>query len=260
MNLGEKISRLRKEKGLSQEALAEKLGTSRQAVSKWENDQGYPETEKLLQLSNIFEVSTDYLLKEEKAAPNADEKGYYVSREMARGYLANAKRVNAYLGAGFLCWVLAGVPYCMLPAGSGAQVFGIAVFVALGICAVVLGAFAEREEYRVLAREPLLFDYGFLKELTGEYQTVRKKYLAVAVPCTILFVLGMLWFVLTVRDAPPWPVYAPLAFLGWGIGFLGFTYAIGMMGAYELLVKNEQHTAQLGFKLKRKAREKIDRL
>ena len=54
MNLGEKIFKLRKEKGLSQEALAEQIGTTRQAVSKWENNQGFPETEKLLQLSNIL--------------------------------------------------------------------------------------------------------------------------------------------------------------------------------------------------------------
>lgn len=60
MNLGEKIFKLRKEKGFSQEVLAEKLGTTRQAVSKWENNQGFPETEKLMQLSNIFEVSVDF--------------------------------------------------------------------------------------------------------------------------------------------------------------------------------------------------------
>ena len=62
MNLGEKLYKLRKETGLSQEALAEQMKTSRQAISKWENNQGYPETEKLLQLSNIFGVSVDYLL------------------------------------------------------------------------------------------------------------------------------------------------------------------------------------------------------
>ena len=43
MSLGEKIFKLRKEKGLSQEALAEQVGTTRQAISKWENDQGFPE-------------------------------------------------------------------------------------------------------------------------------------------------------------------------------------------------------------------------
>ena len=54
MNLGKKIYKLRKERGLSQEALAEIVGTTRQAISKWENDQGYPETEKLLMISNVF--------------------------------------------------------------------------------------------------------------------------------------------------------------------------------------------------------------
>ena len=48
MYFGEKLFKLRKEKGLSQEALADQLGTTRQAVSKWENNQGYPETEKIL--------------------------------------------------------------------------------------------------------------------------------------------------------------------------------------------------------------------
>ncbi len=64
MDLGEKIFKLRKERGLSQEALAEKVGTTRQVISKWENNQGFPETEKLLLLSNVFEVSVDFLLKE----------------------------------------------------------------------------------------------------------------------------------------------------------------------------------------------------
>lgn len=48
MTLGDKIYQLRKERGLSQEALAEQLGATRQAVSKWETNQGFPETEKLL--------------------------------------------------------------------------------------------------------------------------------------------------------------------------------------------------------------------
>ena len=60
MTFGEKLFKLRKERGLSQEALAEQVNTTRQAISKWENNQGFPETEKLMLLSNIFEVSIDY--------------------------------------------------------------------------------------------------------------------------------------------------------------------------------------------------------
>ena len=48
MTFGEKLYKLRKEQNLSQEALAEKVNATRQAVSRWENNQGFPETEKLL--------------------------------------------------------------------------------------------------------------------------------------------------------------------------------------------------------------------
>ena len=65
MKLSEKIMILRKQKGWSQEELAEKLEVSRQAVSKWERGQASPDIEKILKISQLFEVSTDVLLKEE---------------------------------------------------------------------------------------------------------------------------------------------------------------------------------------------------
>ena len=94
MALGDKLSKLRKENNFTQEQLASVLGVSRQAISKWENNQGFPETEKLLQLSNIFEVSTDYLLKDEKNVKNSEERGYYVSKEMSVGFIANQKKFH----------------------------------------------------------------------------------------------------------------------------------------------------------------------
>ena len=63
MNLAQRIQTLRKQKGLSQENLAHELGVSRQAVSKWESEQAYPDLDKIILLSNYFKVSTDYLLK-----------------------------------------------------------------------------------------------------------------------------------------------------------------------------------------------------
>lgn len=64
MTLGEKIFKLRTEQGLSQETLGEKLGVSRQSVSKWETDQSIPELDKIVAVSEMFGVSTDYLLKD----------------------------------------------------------------------------------------------------------------------------------------------------------------------------------------------------
>lgn len=71
MTLGEKIYTLRMKEGLSQEAFGEKLGVSRQSVSKWETDQSIPELDKIVLISDLFAVTTDYLLKgsgEEKQA------------------------------------------------------------------------------------------------------------------------------------------------------------------------------------------------
>ena len=63
--LSEKIYKLRKKSGLSQEQLAEQLDVSRQAISKWESGMAVPESEKLIAISNYFGVSVDYLLKDD---------------------------------------------------------------------------------------------------------------------------------------------------------------------------------------------------
>ncbi len=75
MNLSERIQSLRKSKGLSQEDLADRIGVSRQAVSKWESEQSMPELDKVVALSEIFDVSTDYLLK--GAGPEKQENGIW---------------------------------------------------------------------------------------------------------------------------------------------------------------------------------------
>lgn len=67
--IGTKISFCRKKAGLSQEALATRLNISRQAVSRWETGEAVPDTEKIVQLSRLFQVSTDYLLLDEIKEP-----------------------------------------------------------------------------------------------------------------------------------------------------------------------------------------------
>lgn len=260
MTFGEKLFKLRKEKGLSQEALAEQMGTTRQAISKWENNQGFPETEKLLQLSNIFEISTDYLLKDEKSFNHADERGYYVSKEMATGYIANQKKVSRYVGAGFMSWALAGIPYVMFMSNSTWRILGMVIFVITGIISFVLGAFSEQEQYKILKEEPLIFDYGYLKELSNEYRTKTKIYAVVYIPSIILFLIGIIAVSLTIKGLFTWSEYHSFVFFGFAIGLMGFCYCTGVIDAYELLLKNEQHSARLLFKLKRKIKDKIDNL
>lgn len=75
MTLGEKLSKLRKENKYTQEQLADVLGVSRQAISKWESNITYPETEKLIRMSELFNCSLDYLLKDTEETDNMRQTG-----------------------------------------------------------------------------------------------------------------------------------------------------------------------------------------
>ena len=99
MTFGEKLQTLRARAGLSQDALAELLDVSRQAVSKWERNEAMPEAEKIVRISRQFGVSTDYLLLEEAEEPEAP-------KAPAAGLWARVKQW--YRNKGYLlAWVLA---------------------------------------------------------------------------------------------------------------------------------------------------------
>ena len=74
MTIADRILTLRKSKGMSQEELADAVGVSRQAVSKWESEQATPDLEKVVIMSDIFDVTTDYLLKGIEPVKNDDHK------------------------------------------------------------------------------------------------------------------------------------------------------------------------------------------
>ena len=74
MTIADRIQSLRKSKGMSQEELADAAGVSRQAVSKWESEQSTPDIDKVIILSEIFDVTTDYLLRGIEPVENNDHK------------------------------------------------------------------------------------------------------------------------------------------------------------------------------------------
>ena len=92
MKLANKLFELRKEKGWSQEKLAEQINVSRQGISKWESGQALPELEKIVELSKVFQVTTDYLLLEEGDKPeikpilSEDEKDRYYKEVKSYGF------------------------------------------------------------------------------------------------------------------------------------------------------------------------------
>ncbi len=179
MTFSEKISALRKQKGWSQEELAEKLMVTRQAVSKWESAQSMPDLDKLVQLSEALGVSTDYLLKDEQAqsapVPAAAEqtvKPRHVTQEEARRYLQlqTAAIPKTTLGVALCVWspiALIGLPVLRSTFNwgfpeeicSGIGLCVLLVMVAAGV-ALLLTAGGTLREFEYLEREPIETDNG----------------------------------------------------------------------------------------------------
>lgn len=146
MALSEKLYDLRKKGGLSQEQLAEQLGVSRQAISKWESGKAIPESDTLISISQYFDVSLDYLLKE-NAAPS--ELISNIGQSETKANKKHEKQtfglITCILGvAGLLAW---GILSVLLPSASdqlGASsmitIDGNGIFLIICLLAIVAGA------------------------------------------------------------------------------------------------------------------------
>lgn len=97
MNMADRIQSLRKAKGISQEEFADRVGVSRQAVSKWESEQSTPDLEKIIIMSDFFGVTTDYILKGIEPAEDKEQK----DREVAGKVLYIAS--TAFVAIGLFC-------------------------------------------------------------------------------------------------------------------------------------------------------------
>ena len=262
MTFGEKLFQLRKEKGLSQEALADKLNTTRQAISKWENGQGYPETERIIMISNVFGVSMDYLLKDSVESGKDQHDGYYVSKEMAEGYLLSAHRLSKYLAFGFFLVALSLIPYFIFNQDPARYILPTIILATLGIGMFVSTSFIEEGQYKVLKTEPLLFDEKYLKELILKYENLKKKYFIINLVGTSLFAAGILAIGIERKfiDSGFLESYYPLCIGLIAIGIHMVIRTSTLLDAYKLLEKNELYTTRFGFKFQRKIKKKIDEL
>ncbi|CAI6017706.1 hypothetical protein PAECIP112173_00127 [Paenibacillus sp. JJ-100] len=260
MTFGEKLFQLRKERGLSQEALAEKVNTTRQAISKWENGQGYPETEKLLIIGDIFGVSMDYLLKESVETNRDKESGYYVSKELAEGYLLSAHKVSKVTALGFFLIALSCIPYFIFKQDPAIYMIPTIILATLGIGMFVSVSFLEENQYKVLKAEPLLFDEKYLKELILRYENIKKRYVVINIVGLCLFVAGLLAFGIEKKyiDSDFLVPYYPVCIGMIALGIYITVHTSALMDAYKLLAKNDIYTNSFGFKFRKKVRKKVD--
>ncbi len=193
MILADKIANLRKKNGWSQEELAEKMRVSRQAVSKWEGAQTVPDLEKILALSRLFGVTTDYLLKDEiedeEFTDDLDREPIKrVSLALANEFLAwRAKAAKRIAAATFLC-VIAVIPLLLLSAAMEtlhlAAGVGLAALLILVAAAVAIFASCgfQNAPFAFVGREPFETEYG----VDGMVRERQRAYRPAYAKCNIL--------------------------------------------------------------------------
>lgn len=184
MTLGEKISILRKENNYTQEQLAGLLNVSRQSISKWESDISYPETDKIIKLSKLFNCSLDYLLKDDVNVRNSETKEKVVnisfkpfnyerkskktirgiplwhitlgSRKTAKGIIAIGIKAKGIVSMGLISMGI--ISFGLLPLGVigigvlslgllsiGSVAFGVVAIGAISVGIISIGALAIGE-------------------------------------------------------------------------------------------------------------------
>ena len=209
MILSEKIMTLRKKCGWSQEELADKMDISRQSVSKWESGMSIPDLDKILKLSELFGVSTDYLLKDECNEINPQEDGgdkdevLKVSVEEANRYMDTVKSICGKIAIATSMCILS--PVCLIILGGFSEykgnitedmAGGIGVAVLLIIIAAAVGMFiffgTKTSRYNYIEKEKLSLQYGvvgIVQKRKAEYEDEYRKNLVIG---TILCILSVI--------------------------------------------------------------------
>lgn len=192
MILAEKIMKLRKAQGWSQEELAARLGVSRQSVSKWESMASMPDLDKILKMSELFGVSTDYLLKdnaaeEEGCAAPLPEEGPAprpISLEEANAYMDLSERCHQFIALAVALFILSPVPLIGIAGmaehgrialseevAAATGLLCLFVLVAAGV-AILLPSAIRLERYEFLEKEPIALEYG----VAGIVETKREAF------------------------------------------------------------------------------------
>ena len=244
MEFSQKLRSIRKKNGISQEELANQLNVSRQAVSRWESGQGFPETDKLLMIANIFSISLDYLLKNsgEENADSEDDAGYYVSRETANGYLAMKKSGARRIALGVAIIVLSLSFSMLFEDAIGTFLFFIGI--AIGVSILALQGF-QPKRYENIENQPLIFDADFLREFRTRYAAECKKY-GLCVVVGILLIIASYALNVLIEDilvlASQYEAIYPVL---WASAIAIFIISGSAINAGGVIAKNSEHIDEL---------------
>lgn len=212
--LADKIIQERKKKGWSQEELAERLDVSRQSVSKWEGGLSVPELDKILAMSELFGVSTDYLLKNEQTetaatqADTAEEKPRRkVTYREAETYVSLVKRLSWRIAFGVMLCILSPITLIQLCAFADAGFLGEGLAVGLGVIVMILfigaalalfiPAGIQLDPYEFLEKEAFDADAATLKMAKDGQAAYAHTYRTLITVGIVLFPVGVAPLIVT---------------------------------------------------------------
>ena len=266
MILADKIMTLRKKAGWSQEELAARLNVSRQSVSKWEGAQSIPDMDKVVQMSRLFGVTTDFLLKDEleieehtQSEPMDEPPLRRVTMEEASAYLALRRAAAPKMAlAAFLC-IISPVALLILAAmsemsrfgisenaASGIGLCGLLVLVAIGV-ALFLTCSARVRDFAFLEEEPFETEYGVSGMVKERMQDFAGTYSRLNITGTVLCILSAVPLFVSMCMETADVVYVAavcLLLIIAGIGCVAFTYGGTIHASMERLLEEGDYTRQ----------------
>lgn len=246
MIFADKLIELRKKSGWSQEELAEQMNVTRQSVSKWEGAQSVPDLEKIIQLSKLFGVSTDYLLKDEIEANENESSSLKteeklnvrrVSMEEANKFLAAKTQTAKTIACGVFLCILSPICLMILSVMSEKSLYNISENVAAGIGMITLLIFianavtlfilssSKTSAFEFLENEIFETSYGvtgMVKERKEEYRESYTKNIAIGVCFCVLSLVPLFAAIIISEDDlfMVSMVAVMLALIGIGVNFI----------------------------------------
>ena len=215
MILAEKIMMLRKQNSWSQEELAEKLDVSRQSVSKWESGASIPDLDKIIKLSGIFSVSTDYLLKDEleditfseTEDTYDDKKVRNVSIEEANAFMNIIRKISKRIALSVSLCIISPIALIFLGGlaehgsttitedmAGGIGTVILLLVVASGVAALIMSGM-QLSKYEYLEKEKISLQYGvygIVEKKKEAYEETYRRSIAAGVVLCIVGVVPLL--------------------------------------------------------------------
>ena len=270
MILAEKIIKLRKQQGWSQEDLAMHMGVSRQSVSKWESMASIPDIDKIVKLSELFGVSTDYLLKDEvedepvpvlEVEPQNEHfhNKRSVTLEQANEFMELRSKASVRIAAGVAACIISPVLLIVLAGYADAGIIGMTENLAGGIGTAVLlvivaiavmnfiASGLKLKPYEFMEKELLDLEYGIAgiaEKKKVDYSNTHKLSIAMGVGFCIMCVVPLMIAVAFTESDQVMVTMVGLLLLLVAAGVFLIVRSVIIMETYDQLLEEGDYTAE----------------